>query len=152
MRPNVLLQQDGFKVLLLGNGPDQDVMALGRAGSSDGLQYVTNNSLGQYGGDGVNTADGFVLDEAAVFSVLQESGTEDQPTSAELAKNGVLLSGDNVYVPPVTSRNLNYIGKSYWPGDGWLQGDIAEVLIYNRKVTQDEDEAINIYLTTKYGL
>jgi fibronectin type 3 domain-containing protein len=152
MRPTALLQQDGFKIVLLGNGQDEEVVALGRAGSTNGLQYATTNSADPVDYGFFNTPDGLVLNQPAVFSVRQDSQLADPQSLAVLAKDGTELSSGNVYVPPVEPRNLNYIGKSYWPGDGWLQGDIAEVLIYNRKVTQDEDVAINSYLMTKYGL
>jgi hypothetical protein len=42
-----------------------------------------------------------------------------------------------------------YIG---WDGDsGAYEGDIAEVAVYNRKLTECEIETINIYLSAKYG-
>jgi hypothetical protein len=50
------------------------------------------------------------------------------------------------------TRPLNYVGKSLFTGDGWLEGDIAEIFIYNRKLTVNEDQAIRGYLSAKYSL
>ena len=32
----------------------------------------------------------------------------------------------------MATRAVNYIGKSYW-NEGMFQGDIAEIILYNRK-------------------
>jgi len=61
------------------------------------------------------------------------------------------IHGENVFVPPVVQRSGNYIGRSYWP-DGWLQGDIAEILLYNRTLNAAEQQAVSNYLASKYGL
>jgi hypothetical protein len=63
----------------------------------------------------------------------------------------VALFGQNVYVPPVATRSTNYLGKSYW-NDGLLQGDVAEVLLYNRILSYEERAAVHSYIAQKYGL
>ena len=68
-----------------------------------------------------------------------------------MAKNGVALFGQNVYVPPVTARAVNYIGKSYW-AEGAFQGDIAEVILYSRKLNAAEHSQVRAYIAQKYGL
>ena len=70
--------------------------------------------------------------EASLISLLQGPGADNTLSFAELAKNGVVLGGDNVWVPANATRSLNYIGKSYFNGDGLFQGEIAEILLYNR--------------------
>jgi hypothetical protein len=51
----------------------------------------------------------------------------------------------------VTTRSLNYIGKSYW-SDGMFQGDIAEIILYNRKLNATELAGVQAYLAAKYGI
>ena len=146
MRPTVL--QNGFKVLALGNGGGQHNVVLGRAGSSAGLQYFTTDASGAV--QWFNTNDGLVAGEAALISVVQEAGAANALSFAEVAKNGVALFGQNVYVPPVTNRAVNYIGKSYW-AEGAFQGDIAEIIVYNRKLSAAEHTQVRTYVTQKYG-
>jgi fibronectin type 3 domain-containing protein len=150
MRPTAA--PDGFKVVSLGNGAGVDTMAFGRAGVTAGLQYLTNNSVGAFGN--FESSDGFAVNDAAAFSVLQDSGAVDASVGAQIARNGATLTGGagNVFVPRVITRSVNYIGKSFFPGDGLLQGDIAEVYIYNRKLSGAEDVAIRGYLSAKYSL
>lgn len=147
MRPTVL--QSGFKILALGNGPGQQNVVLGRAGSSAGLQYFTDNSSGNV--QWFNTDHGLAANDSTLISLQQESGAANSLSFAEIARNGVAVNGQNVWVPPVTARAVNYIGKSYW-NEGMFQGDIAEVLLYNRTLTASEQTAVKSYIATKYGI
>jgi hypothetical protein len=147
MRPTVL--QSGFKILALGNGPSQQNIVLGRAGSTSGLQYFTDHSSGSV--QWFDTADGLVAGESMLLSVLQEPGAANTLAFAELSRNGVALDGSNVWVPPVTNRSVNYLGRSFW-NEGRLQGDVAAVLLYNRKLSPAEEQTVEAYLGQKYGL
>jgi hypothetical protein len=51
----------------------------------------------------------------------------------------------------VTTRSTNYIGKTYW-NEGMFQGDISEVILYNRKLNAAEHAAVKAYIAGKYGL
>jgi hypothetical protein len=62
------------------------------------------------------------------------------------------MGSNAVYVPPVEGRGSNYIGKSYWASDGYFQGDIAEIILYNRALPVDEQAAVRAYLAAKYEL
>ena len=147
-RPTVL--QPGFKLFLLGNDALQQNISLGRAGTTAGYQYFTNSASGEL--DFFNTPDGLVAGEAAMISLLQGPGSANTRSFAEVAKNGVALGGDDVWVPANATRSLNYIGKSYFPGDGLFQGEIAEILLYNRTLTAGEQTVVRSYVAQKYGL
>ncbi len=69
-----------------------------------------------------------------------------------MSKNGAAVGGGPVYVPPVATRASNYLGRSYWAGDGYFQGDIAEVILYDRALSAAEQDAVRAYLAEKYGL
>jgi fibronectin type 3 domain-containing protein len=146
-RPSVLTP--GFKIVALGNGAGQHNIVLGRAGSTSGLQYFTTNAGGEYAW--FNTPSGLAAGEASLVSVLQDGGSAGSLALAEVAKNGVALFAQQVFVPPVTVRSVNYIGKSYW-ADGMFQGDIAEIVLYNRKLTAQEHANVQTYIANKYGL
>jgi fibronectin type 3 domain-containing protein len=148
MKPTVL--RSGFKMLLLGNGASRQNIGFGRGGNTSGLHYHTfsgSNSVTWF-----NTSGGLVVGEAALFSVRQDAGTANSTSYAALSKNGIVLFGQNMYVPPVTTRSVNYIGRSSFTGDGLLQGDVAEVLLYARKLTDTEQASLHAYIAAKYGL
>lgn len=148
VRPTVLTA--GFKMLLLGNGTNKQNIGFGRGGSTEGLQYFTFNNSG--GVTWFNTTDGLVAGEAAMFSVVQAAGAANGTSYGEVGKNGTALFGKSMYVPPVTTRSVNYIGKSSWTSDGMLRGDVAEVLLYNRALNTTEQASLRAYIAQKYGL
>ena len=147
MRPTVL--QPGAKVLLLGNGAGAANIGVGRAGTTSGYEYFTNNASGNY--TTLPTTSGMVAGQASLLALRQQAGSVNSLSYAEIFQNGTALAGKAVYVPPVTTRSTNYIGKSYW-GDGFFQGDVAEVLLYNRVLTTTEQNAVQSYIATRYGL
>jgi hypothetical protein len=147
MRPSALT--NSFKVVALGNGAGQQNIGLGRAGSTAGFQFFNTNAGGAY--SWFDTPSGLSAGEVSVVSVQQDGGAAGGVSYAELTKNGALLFGQQVYVPPVVTRAVNYIGKSYW-NEGMFQGDIAEIILYNRKLSAQEHSAVQTYIASKYGL
>ncbi len=141
MRPTVL--QQGFKILALGNGANQDMLVLGRAGSQNGLQYFTNNEFGNV--TWFNSAPVLSEGSAALFAIEHEGST------ARVVHNGVVITESAVDLPSVSPRGVNYIGRSYWR-EGYLQGDLAEIILYDRTLTDDERSSVEIYLDAKYSL
>ena len=146
-RPSALTS--GYKMVALGNGAGSDDIYLGRNGASNAYQYVTNSSSGSYGWFATNG--GLVVGEAAMLSVIQPGGSANNTVTAEVAKNGTVIGSGGVYVPPNTTRNVNYIGKSFW-AEGSFAGDIAEILIYDRMLTAQEQTQLNSYFELKYEL
>lgn len=144
-----LALQAGFKLLALGNGSDTDNLVLGRNGSNEGLQYFTTDSNGK--NQWFLTKDALVAGEAALYSVLQAGGSPNSQAAASVSRNGAVIGDGAVYVPPVTTRSVNYIGRSYW-NEGLFEGDIAEIIIYNRELNASEQAEVNNYLARKYAL
>lgn len=66
------------------------------------------------------------------------------------------LRGNGVGLESVATDNPTVFGAGYFlgglPRGYWFAGDIAEVLIYNRPLSNDERDAIESYLMTKYAL
>ncbi|MDG4553136.1 MAG: hypothetical protein P9E24_02645, partial [Candidatus Competibacter sp.] len=142
--------QAGAKLVLLGNGAGQANVALGRNGGGAGLQYFTTSGGGDYGWFGTGAA--LANNDAALYTVVQGGGTANATVTATVSKNGVAVGSGSVYVPPVATRATNYLGRSYWAGDGYFQGDLAEIILYNRALSAAEQSAVRAYLTEKYGL
>ena len=140
--------QSGFKLVALGNGAGQQNMVLGRAGNSDGLQYFTTASTGNYGW--FNTSAALTTNEINVIRVDQAGGAPNDVVTATVSVNGAEVGSGSVFVPPVTTRSTNYIGKSYW-NEGRFQGDIAEILLYNRTLTPAEHAAIETHINNTYS-
>lgn len=147
-RPTTL--QAGSKLVLLGNGAGQGNLALGRHGSSAALQYFTTNSSASYAWFATDEA--LTAHEPALYTVVQGGGEADGQVGATVSKNGEVVGSQAVYVPPVVTRALNYIGKSYWDSDGSFAGDIAEIILYNRALSAAEQAAVSTYLVNKYEL
>jgi len=141
MRPTVL--QDGFKILALGNGSDQDMLVLGRSGGQNGLQYFTNNEAGNV--TWFNSAPVLSEGAASLFAV------EHAASTARIVHNGVVITEGAVDLPSVAPRSVNYIGQSYW-WEGYLQGDLAEIILYDRALTDAERSSVEAYLDAKYSL
>ncbi len=142
--------QAGSKLLLLGNGAGQANVALGRDGGGAGLQYFTTNASGSFGWFGTGNA--LTTNEAALYTVLQPGGAAGATVQAKVSKNGTEVGSGSVYVPPVVTRSANYIGRSYWSGDGYFGGDLAEIILYNRALSAVERAQVHDYLAQKYGL
>lgn len=139
----------GFKYVLLGNGQSADGIGLGGDGAGTGVQYFAFNDWGGVGW--FATPASLIAGESSLVSLVQDAGAAGSSSYAEIAKNGVPLHGASVYIPPVVSRSENYIAKSYW-NDPPFNGDIAEIIVYNRKLTSTESAAVHAYLAVKYNL
>jgi regulation of enolase protein 1 (concanavalin A-like superfamily) len=81
------------------------------------------------------------------------NGTTKLMGSAVNGTTTTLPSGSFQLVSLVTSGNVqaNQITQDRIYNGSW-QGDIAEILIYNRALTASEEIAVGSYLGTKYGL
>jgi hypothetical protein len=89
------------------------------------------------------------------ISVPQEyTAIQNGGTSMALYQNGSLVAQTTNGVTALNNvlRQSNFIGKSNWSSDPLYQGDMAEILIYNRTLTSSEQEQVEVYLADKYGL
>ena len=142
--------QTGSKLVLLGNGAGQANVGFGRDGGGAGLQYFTTDGGGDYGWFATDAA--LTTNEAALYAVVQGGGTANASVTTTVSKNGVAVGSGSVYVPPLVTRANNYLGRSYWASDGYFQGDIAEVILYNRALSTAEQSTVHAYLAEKYEL
>lgn len=147
VRPSVVHRYT--KLLLLGTGSDANSIGLSRADLAEGLLFHTGSSTGSV--EWFQTSTGFPTGEPSALAVLLAGGPANSLSLAEIVRNGTVVQQEEVFVPPVVTRTLNFIGNSYW-NDGPFQGDIAEVLLYNRVLTPLEESAVHAYFSQEYGI
>ncbi len=106
------------------------------------------------------TSDGLVLNEDNVYGFYATGGepsTTDRNSTSYHFKNGSVLSShpsyDNLtFVPATTYRAYNYMGCNYNATNEFFRGDMPEVILYNRNISDIERLRVNSYLAIKYGL
>jgi fibronectin type 3 domain-containing protein len=141
-------ETSGSKLLVLGNGASNDNISVGRAGGSSGLQYVTFN------GEAATWLDapvGIQTGAAELYEIVQQGGAAGSQSQGRIYKNGSEEGASSFFVPNVVTRSDNYIGWSVW-GDELFAGEISEVIVYNRALTEAERLQVEVYLEEKYGI
>jgi VCBS repeat-containing protein len=122
------------------------VLELGGGGSRNAifLNDVGNQRYGHY----INTTFYYSSSTVPTSSFVLLSATQDI-TSAQMHIDGV----SNLTATTLTRASTTgiYVGDDSTSGD-WLQGDIAEIIIYDRDLTSDERHDIENYLGNKWGL
>lgn len=58
--------------------------------------------------------------------------TIDATGAAKIYKNGALVASGALQLPANVSRKMNYVGRSNWASDGFFNGRIAEVRLWNK--------------------
>ena len=113
------------RLLDFGNGP----------GSSNLLIAITNGASGYPVYSNISNLDGNTqvpLNQWVQIAAVQNS------TTGSLYLNGTVIGTySNGGVPSVT-RNNNYIGRSNWGGDAYLDGKISSLKILNRALSDAE--------------
>jgi len=104
-------------------------------------QYEVENQ-DVYGGaiDPANAALG-------VIAVVQRVGG-----AVELRMNSNLLGQGTFEPPAVASRSVNFIGYTSYANCGHFQGQMSEVIVYDRGLTIAEVNALENYLEKRYGV
>lgn len=78
--------------------------------------------------------------------------------NGQITVDGIGLSPNRYFSTSANNSvagNL-YVGADWWSAasltDNWFTGDIAEILVFNRALTAQEQQTIDYYLRGKYGL
>jgi hypothetical protein len=112
------------------NGPGNNTILFSRGGPSNDLLFdvYTDRSGGR-----VYTSQTIDLNVWQHLAV-----TLDHTGHVVLYKNGQPVKTGMTGVPQIAIRNTNYIGKSNWSGDGYYAGQMDDIRVYNRALTQQE--------------
>jgi len=128
----------------LDGGPACDNIVFGRKDSPDKLGFwVYSNSQTK----GKVEAPGAVVPgEVQIFCARLDANAR-----VTLYKNGTALATGDTSLPKSTTRKPNGIGKSNSGGsDPGYKGDLFEILLYNRGLTEAERIHVDAYLNAKY--
>ncbi|WP_211942163.1 LamG domain-containing protein [Cylindrospermopsis raciborskii] len=126
-------EQYWSRIVEFGNGPGQKNIVLGHAGKSNSLGFhLVGTSTGAYVFEVPNSLE--IGKWTHVAATINKSG------EAKLYKNGKLLQTKPFRLPDNVVRKLNYIGKSSWSNDGYFEGKMAEVRLWNIARTPEEIE------------
>lgn len=126
----------GREALLdLGSNPDRNAIFINEGGT-DKYNYYLNGSF-------YNTTTTYFYTTYKMVSMTQSG------TSLNMWVDGA--SGLSATTATRTATTGITIGDDSTSGD-WLQGDIAEVLIYDHSLTSDERHDMENYLAKKWGL
>ncbi|MFD0863447.1 LamG-like jellyroll fold domain-containing protein [Sungkyunkwania multivorans] len=140
-RPNTL--DDAF---VFGYGASTSTnnryFALGTNSNNPGRGLLFENDDETYSNDGF-----WDNDVANINSIVVDGG------NAEFYRdgNGISLFADT---SPFNTGNVStgVIGGSFSTSDDFWDGEIAEVLVYNRVLTSTEQQEVDTYLAIKYGV
>jgi hypothetical protein len=133
------------RIFDLGNGSPSDNIIFCRASNESTFEFVTDTGAGNSVQGGAES----VLSTPQEYSAIL-NGTSAMTLYQNGTQVGQVTSG--LTAPNNIRRNTDYIGKSNWGGDPLFQGDMAEILIYNRPLTDAERDQVEGYLADKYGL
>ncbi len=109
--------------------------------SSDNIIIAWRENIGLMhwgiwrGGDwqSVQTEQAFPVNEwVHVMAVVDEGGM------GYIYWNGALIASGPMHTPNNILRNLQYIGRSAWDGDGYFHGVIDDFVVYNRALSPEE--------------
>jgi uncharacterized delta-60 repeat protein len=129
-------------------------------GTGNGLQFATINR-----GPSATAATLEVSSSGNPFSpgnfyVWVEQKSQSGPAAGlRLINNNAVaqtVGGNNQSIRTPSAINTPYVGVGYngtgFPGNKYMDGDIAEVIAYNRVLTTTELSQVHVYLDQKYNL
>ena len=123
-----------------GSGAAADRVAVGRRGTSNDLRYAT-------GADAVDATDVWETDVFRLVSVVHEANE-----SVALYDHGEAAAVGKADLPSLVLRDHNQIGGSVVASGTPWAGDLAELLVWTRALSDAERLAVEVHLADKYGL
>ncbi len=123
------------RIIDFGNGSQSDNIILTPAAlGQNSLQFQVYRGSSS---DNIRIPNVIDLD-AWTFWVAQV----DAAGNAKVYKDNVLIGQDNIGIPNNILRTNNFIGRSNWASDGYYQGKIDDLRIYNRALYEEEIEEL----------
>jgi len=122
-------QQPGSysSIVEFSNGSEIDDIAFGEYG--DELWYEVGDEQAQGGT--------FAYDTPQILAVVHRADS-----TLVLRRNGVVVDAAEVTLPPVVTRQQNFVGQSLYDGSVTYPGAIGEVLVYGRSLSETEVTAV----------
>ncbi|MBD2458120.1 hypothetical protein H6G80_29150 [Nostoc sp. FACHB-87] len=117
------------------------IIDFGNGVSSNNIVFANPETTNQLALDVKTSAGERRITSAAVLETgkwTHLAATIDQSGFAKLYKNGELIQSGQLQLPANINRTQNYIGRSNWPQDGYFDGQISEVRVWNIARSQAE--------------
>ena len=138
------------RILDFGNDYQNSNILISRAGTDSTIYYESwpagfnAGSNAWCKGPATGTTGAIVTNATPVFQqytlVVTKTGTNTSTCTWYLngsVVSGVTTSGTN-FLPVTTSRSRNWIGRSNWSADTYLEGKIMRLAIYNKALSSTE--------------
>jgi hypothetical protein len=122
--------QSWSRIIDFGNGDNADNILFANQGRTNDLVFRV------YQDQTVKTLTAPAALETGTWMHL--AATVDSAGNAFLYKNGQELFRDKIHAPEGIKRTRNFIGRSNWQVDGYFDGNMAEVRIWNLARTQED--------------
>lgn len=126
----------------IGNGSASNNFTLSTSGSTPTVTAYNGSTGSSLSASGVLSTGQYQLLEA--FQTGSSSGT--------LSVNGEQVASGSLNNLTNTTRSMNNIASNYSGTSSFLQGNIAEMLIYNQPLTVTEKAEVEAYLIQRYQL
>lgn len=125
-----------------GNGATDNNFYLSQPNNTDFSFYVYSNSSPT----SVTATSAVTLNQYQVLEAVHTGST-----TASLFTTGTLKTQGSVANIATTTRSGNFLGRDY-AGSLFFQGQIAEVIIYNKALTAQERKGVESYLFSRYAI
>ncbi|NJK91334.1 MAG: hypothetical protein HC904_05570 [Blastochloris sp.] len=96
----------------------------------------------------ISSASGIALNTAAIYATSFDGYNHKLFLNGKLDQN-VFVGGAIAYGD---AQEFNVGSRGVYSNGEYLNGDIAEILFYNRQLTREEKQAVEQYLANKYGI
>ncbi|MGI9280292.1 MAG: retention module-containing protein, partial [Endozoicomonas sp.] len=125
------------RILDFGNGQSDNNIVLGHTGSNNGIGFHIYSGGADDPKGTLEINNFFTAGEwVHVTATVEADGT------MSIFRNGELAGQADGVVPAEMVRTGNFLGKSQWSDDGYLDGSIDELIIANGAVDADQAKAI----------
>ena len=130
--------QPWSRIIDFGDGPAEHNIILSHIASENGLSFRV------YDGDSNQYSALEITDFFQQEKWVHIAATIDNTGLMSIYRNGCLIKSKEGSVPEKSCRTGNFLGKSHWAGDGFLSGNIDDLLIINHSL--DHKAVMAVYL------
>ena len=125
--------QSYSRIIDLGNGVEANNIIFANVGTTNELRlYVFRGAT-----EGYIT----IENQLTTNTWIHLAATIDSLGNGKIFKNGEPIKSDSIHRPESINRTQNYLGKSNWSGNGYFDGKLDEIRIWNKARTQAEIQA-----------
>lgn len=118
------------RIIDFGNGENQDNLILANAGTSNALVLSIRMGSSEKRLDASNVL--------VTGQWMHVAATVDKTGKGIIYVNGKVVQSGMLQVPASIERTKNYVGKSAWSSDGYLDGQVADLRIWQTARTDLE--------------